>query len=202
MADTLDVPIACSNFGFGKNLSCCYVNNQSSPICDSLFPPENRFLENGCLTGNCLDNCDPEKLYHSVLQQSGIGTGAAPILKYMACANIPSIASYANQGVLSPNINRSIQQFILPHTPGDIQDVTSAVTDCISSTCREARNSAFCYTDYCSPVKLLGNNSLPNLEAINTCLNTLCYSPIRSLPWADANVIGIGVGDFDLARNY
>jgi hypothetical protein len=121
MVDTLDVPIACSSFGSGENTSCCYVNNQSSPICNSLFPPENSFLENGCLNENCLDNCDPEKLYHSVLQQSGTGTGAAPIFKYLACAN-----------------------------------VTSVVTDCISSTCRRARNSAFCYPDYCSPVKLLG----------------------------------------------
>jgi hypothetical protein len=200
MAETLDVPIACSNFGLGKTMPCCYVNNQSSPICDSLFPQEKSFLENGCITGDCLNDCDPKKLYHSTQQQSGIGSGVAPVLKYMACANIPSIASYNNQGVLSQKINKSIEQFIFPHTPeGILQNVTSAVTDCISSTCRAARNSSFCYTDYCSPVKLLENSSLPNLKAITTCLNMLCNHPIRSLPWADADVIGIGVGDFEFA---
>jgi hypothetical protein len=203
MANTLDVPIACSNIGSGGNMSCCYTNDQSNPICESLFPPEGSFLENGCLNGNCVNNCDPRKLYNSALQHNGTGNGKMPILKYMACANIPSIASYVNQGVLSPNITESIQKFIFPHTTEDsLQDVTSAVTDCISSTCRASRNSTFCYTDYCSPVKLLRNNTSPNLEAINTCLNTLCDNTVKALPWADADVIGIGVGDFDLACNY
>ena len=203
MTNTLDVPIACSNIGSGGNMSCCYTNDQSNPICESLFPPEGSFLENGCLTSNCVNNCDPRKLYKSTLQQNGIGNGEMPIFKYKACANIPSIASYASQGVLSPNITKSIQKFIFPHTTEDnLQDITSAVTDCISSTCRASRNSTFCYTDYCSPVKLLRNNTSPNLEAINTCLNTLCKNTVKALPWADADVIGIGVGGFVLACNY
>ena len=204
MANTLDIPIACSYIGSGKSMSCCYMNDQSNPICESLFPPEDSFLENGCLTGNCENNCDPRKLYNSALQQNGSGSGVMPILKYSACANIPSIASYANQvGVLSQNITESIQKFIFPHTTEEsLQYVTSSVTDCISSTCRASRNSTFCYTGYCSPVKLLQNNTLPNLEGINACLNTLCNNTVKALPWADADVIGIGVSDFDLAYNY
>ena len=203
MANTLDVPIACSNIGSSGNVSCCYANDQSNLICDSLFPPEGSFLENGCLTGNCVNNCDPRKLYNSALQQNGTGNGKMPFLKYMACANIPSIASYGNQGVLSQNITKSIQKFIFPNTTEDsLQYVTSAVTDCISSTCRNSRNSTFCYTDYCSPVKLLRNDTSPNLEAINTCLKTLCDNTVKALPWADADVIGIGVGGFGLACSY
>ena len=203
MANTLDVPIACSDIGSGGKMSCCYTNDQSNPICEKLFPPEGSFLENGCLTGNCMNNCDPRQLYNSTLQQLGIGNGKMPILKYGACANIPSIASYANQGMLSPNITKSIQKFIFPHTTEDsLQYVTSAVTDCISSTCRESRNSTFCYTDYCSPVKLLRNNTSPDLGMINTCLNTLCDNTVKASPWADTDVIGIGVGGFDLACNY
>ncbi|OCK87740.1 uncharacterized protein K441DRAFT_592582 [Cenococcum geophilum 1.58] len=175
-------------------MSCCYTNDQSNPICERLFPPEGSFLKYGCLTGNCVNDCDPRKLYNSTLQQNGAGNGQMPILKYMACANIPSIASYANRDVLSPNITKSIQKFIFPHTTEDsLQNVTSAVTDCLSSTCRRSRDSTFCYTNYCSPVKLLRNNTSPNLEAIHTCLNTLCDKTVKALPWADTDVIGIGV---------
>ena len=204
MANTLDVPIACSYIGSGGNMSCCYTNDQSNPTCEGLFPPEDSFLENGCLTGNCMNNCDPRKLYNSALQQNGTGNGVMPILKYSACVNIPSIASYANQrGVLSPDITESIKKYIFPYTNEEsLQYVTSAVTDCISSTCRESRNSTFCYTDYCSPVKLLQNNTSPNLEAINACLNVLCNNTVKALPWADADVIGIGVSGFDLPCNY
>ncbi|KIN03342.1 hypothetical protein OIDMADRAFT_39710 [Oidiodendron maius Zn] len=176
-------------------MSCCYTNDQSNSICENLFPPENSFLENGCLTGNCLNDCDPGKLYNPALQMNGSGSGIMPFFKYMACANIPSIASYANQSALSPNITKSIQNFILLNTTENIlRDVTSAVTDCISSTCRSSRDSTFCYTGYCSPVNLLRNNTSPNLDAINTCLSVLCNNTVKALPWADADVIGIGLG--------
>lgn len=197
MAGTMDLPIACSDIGSRGNMSCCYLNDQNSSICRSLFPPVHGVLENGCLTDNCINNCDPIELYNTSLQQTGIGNGVAAIWKYKACANIPTIAGYASQGLLSPSINRSIQNFITPQTSeGNLQRVTAAVTDCISSTCRVSRNSKFCYDD-CSPVMLLRNNTSPNLEGIHRCLNVLCADPMKSLPWADADVIGIGVGTFD-----
>jgi hypothetical protein len=204
MANTFNVPIACSNIGSGVNMSCCYPNDQNDSICDSLFPLEGGFLQNGCLTNNCINKCtDLSQLYGSRLQHNLTGNGEIPIAQYMACANLPSIASYANQGVLSPSITKSIQPYILPNTADNIlQTITEVVTDCVSSTCRRSRNSSFCYLDYCSPVKLLRNNTSPDIEAINTCLDTMCSQPMRSLPYADADVIGIGVGGFDLTCNY
>ncbi|KAE8443846.1 hypothetical protein EG329_001255 [Mollisiaceae sp. DMI_Dod_QoI] len=194
MANTSEVPIACSNIGTGGSISCCYPSDQSSSACQSLFPAEDNVLVNGCLTGNCVNNCDPMGLYNSSVQQNGTGNGQLPILKYLACVNIPSIASYGNQSVLSSNISKSIEGFLFSNTSQErLQRVTSAVTDCISSTCRSSRNSFFCYPEYCSPVKLLRNDTSPNLDAINTCLNTLCSNNVKSLPWADADVIGIGV---------
>ncbi|KAH6704377.1 hypothetical protein BKA61DRAFT_740098 [Leptodontidium sp. MPI-SDFR-AT-0119] len=193
MADTSAVPIACSNIGSEGRLSCCYANDQNNAICEDLFGGSS-FLANGCLTGNCINDCSPRKLYNSTLQETSMGTGQRPIAKYMACANIPSIAGYINQNVLSSNITNSIQGFISSHTTDDsLRNVTSAVTDCISSNCRASRNSKSCYTDYCSPVRLLRNNTSPDLEAINTCLNTLCGGGVKYLPWADADIIGIGV---------
>ena len=204
MANIPSVPIACMNIGSSiGNLSCCYANDQSAPICETLFPPKDGFLQNGCLTNDCVDDCSElGTLYTSRLQENLTGNGYLPVARYMACANIPSIARYANQSLLSSNITEAVRQYIVPNTTeASLQDVTSAVTDCLSSTCRSSRNSSFCYDNYCSPVMLLQNNTSPNIEAINTCLYTLCSNPLEALPWADADVIGIGVGGFHLACN-
>lgn len=205
MANSSNVPIAYMNIGSSSGSpSCCYTNNQSDPICESLFSPESKFLQNGCPSNRCIDDCsNVGQLYVSSLQQNLTGNGDLPISRYKARANIPSIASYADQGVLSPDIMKTVRQYIdLNTTEDELQTVTSVVTDCLSSTCRKSRNSSFCYDDYCSPVKLLSSNTSPNVEQINACLYTLCSNPIDALPWADADVIGIGVGDFDLACNY
>ena len=74
-------------------------------------------------------------------------------------------------------------------------NVTSAVTDCLSSTCRNSRGKDDCYDSYCSPAMLLANSTTPNITAINRCLHKLCHSGDDALPYADADVIGIGVGD-------
>lgn len=203
MANSSSDPIACMSIGSSlENPSCCYTNDQSDPICENLT--NGSLLQNGCPSNDCISDCsDVKQIYASRLQQNLTGNGYLPIARYMACANVPSIASYADQGVLSPNINKSVQQYLIPNTSeDDLQTVTSAVTDCLSSTCRNSRNSSFCYDEFCSPVKLLQSNISPNVEEINTCLYTLCSHPVQVLPWADADVIGIGVGSFVLASNY
>ncbi|KAF2110545.1 hypothetical protein BDV96DRAFT_195126 [Lophiotrema nucula] len=45
----------------------------------------------------------------------------------------------------------------------------------------------------CSAVNLLINNTHPNIQGLNGCLNSLCTRGYDSLPYADADVIGIGV---------
>jgi hypothetical protein len=45
----------------------------------------------------------------------------------------------------------------------------------------------------CSSVNMLINNTSPNIEGINKCLFSLCEGGFNSLPYADADVVGIGV---------
>ncbi|KAH8800409.1 hypothetical protein F5884DRAFT_550256 [Xylogone sp. PMI_703] len=195
MANSSITPIACTNLGSSfTNFSCCYPNDQNNSICDKLFLPPGNLFQNGCPSGDCAAGCsDVTQIYTSQLQANLTGNGALPIARYMACANLPSIASYVNHKVLSKNITQSVQPWIdLNTSDSSLESVTLAVTDCLSSTCERSRNATLCY-DYCSPVKLLRNSTSPNLENINACLDQMCSHPIRSLPWADADVIGIGV---------
>lgn len=200
MANSSLVPIACMKIGSSPtNLSCCYPDDQTNPICDAIFTPQNNFLQTGCPGPDCAGGCsDVKQIYASRLEENLTGNGNLPIARYMACANLPSISTYASQKVLSSNIADAIGQYIVPNvSTSSLGNVTSAVTDCLSSTCRQSRNSSACYDNYCSPVKLLRNDTSPNLENINACLYQLCSNPVEALPWADADVIGVGVGKFE-----
>ena len=74
----------------------------------------------------------------------------------------------------------------------DLMNITSGVTECLTATCHNARNDANCSTP-CAAVNLLLNYTTPNVTGINECLGELCNGRYNSLPFADADVVGIGV---------
>jgi hypothetical protein len=198
MATTSPVPIACLGVGADlNNLTCCYPDNQTSTACNAFFSVTNSSLSRGCQnnTQNCVTDCANEKLlYTSLVQDDRTGNGRGPIARYQACVNLPSIVRYFEFGQLSQDIYNNTDKYIAPDTTDiQLQGVTSAVTDCLSSTCRNSRRSDLCYDDYCSPVKLLANSSSPNVTAVNQCLKTLCSGGYKSLPFADSDIVGIGV---------
>jgi len=154
-------------------------------------------LSTGCQGqfSDCITDCgDEQAIYRSLEQDSLIGNGFGPISRYLACVNLPSIARYWKYGQLSSNTSNAISRYIDPNTSeSQLQNITEAVTGCVSSTCQNSRRPDLCYADYCSPVKLLSNSSAPNVTAINQCMHILCSNGYKSLPFADADIVGIGV---------
>ncbi|KAF1811224.1 hypothetical protein P152DRAFT_66125 [Eremomyces bilateralis CBS 781.70] len=192
--ETID-PIACIRLGYKTDeISCCYASNQTTDVCNRFFGQES-ILQAGCQSGDCIADCQSKELvYTSFLQDNLTGNGKGPIRRYMACANVPSIATYQRMGLLTPANAAASRQFIAQNASDEsLRNITSTVTDCLSSTCRASRRRRLCYDDYCSPMQLLAKNSSPNLTAIHRCLNRLCYSNYAALPYADVDVIGIGV---------
>ncbi len=203
MDNNLSNTVACIGIGSGATgLSCCHVNNQSDPTCQDIFSQQDGLLQKGCQSDHCMADCqNATVLYSSLVQTNLSGNGQGPIARYAACVNVPAIFRSLSQGALSSNFSSSAQQYIPTNvTEDNLQNITSTVTDCLSSTCRNSRNSGHCYDNYCSPVKLLANDTTPNITAINGCLNQLCHSGFSALPYADADVVGIGVCVFNLTE--
>lgn len=187
-------PIFCKNIGTSSttDLSCCYPDNQNTQTCRDIFNgPEAIFR--GC-NSNCLTSCsDTNYIYSSVLQNTTFdGDGSAPIHRYRICANVPNIAGYLSQNVLEPNISSRVERYISRDAPDDaLKNITFALTDCLTATCRNARQPDYCNYK-CSAVNLITNSTTPNITGIDLCLNTLCNGLENSLPFADADVVGIG----------
>ena len=193
MAD--NTTIACTDVGNSlSNPICCTANNLGSGACNAIFAPD-RILDHGCKFRNCVDTCsDPRLLYVSHVQINGTGNGIDPIQRYAACVNVPTISQAMKQGALTGTNAVAAQRYLGRNaTEDDLRKITSAVTDCLSSTCRVSRGKDGCYNEFCSPVKLLTDPSTPNIRGINNCINKLCSSSYEALPYADADVVGVGV---------
>jgi len=187
--------IACVDIGLSvPHLGCCSADDLSNPTCGKVFSAQEGVLQKGC-QGNCVQDCqNAAVLYTSHIQDNLTGNGVGPVQRYAACVNLPSIARAASRGVLTGGFGATVRNFIPANTTDDsLRGITSTVTDCLSSTCRNSRQSGGCYDDYCSPVRLLANNTTPNITAIDRCLSKLCSSGYSALPYADADVVGIGV---------
>jgi hypothetical protein len=187
-------PIFCNNIGSSStdDLRCCYPDNQNTQICHDIFN-NSKVFSYGC-GSDCLTSCsDTRFIYSSLLQNATFeGNGSAPVRRYRTCANVPNIAGYLSQNVLEPNISSQIERYISRDVPDDsLKNITSALTDCLTATCRNARQPDYCKYK-CSAVNLITNNTTPNITGINLCLNALCTGQENSLPFADADVIGIG----------
>ena len=59
-----------------------------------------------------------------------------------------------------------------------------------------SRRRGVCSRD-CSAVNMLINSTMPDIRGVNQCLHTLCTSNYDALPYADADVVGIGVSESD-----
>ncbi|KAF2465397.1 uncharacterized protein BDR25DRAFT_345978 [Lindgomyces ingoldianus] len=197
MAGVRSDSLYCDSIGntTSDKLHCCYLDDQGASICQENFSPTAATFSGGCTNGDCITDCQNlTLLYSSLLQNDPFeGNGLAPKRRYLTCANVPNIASYYSNGLLEPNISSSLMPYFSRNTTdGDLRRITTSVTGCLTSTCRAARNRTLC-TGVCSPVNLLTNSTNPNLRGLNECFNTLCTGRYSSLPYADADVIGIGV---------
>ena len=190
--------IFCDNIGNTTNkLHCCYANQQSSSVCERDLYTSVPWFSGGCDGGDCVANCQNSTwLYESKIQDDAYeGNGFGPIRRYQTCANVPAIAGYASQGALSSNISAVVESYVSPNaTAASLTGITSTVTECLTQTCRASRNRGACESS-CSAVNLITNSTTPNVQSLNSCLNTLCGGQWDSLPYADADVIGIGVGN-------
>ncbi|KAF2678340.1 hypothetical protein K458DRAFT_423276 [Lentithecium fluviatile CBS 122367] len=149
----------------------------------------------GCPNGDCMVDCaNVTNIYQSILQNKAYeGDGSGPIRRYRTCANVPAVAGYLEQGILNENIKSTIGNFEPNNAPDEgLKAVTSAVTECLTFTCRNARNKTDC-KEPCSAVNMLINNTMPNIEGVNDCLSSLCKGDYNSLPYAEADIVGIGV---------
>lgn len=186
----------CDGIGNSSSLSCCYSDDLASKSCQhNFFTPSVHTFTGGCPGGDCIKTCsDPSNIYSSIAQIDPYdGNGQGPIRRFSTCVNVPSMAGYLAQHVLSENITDVIGNSISSNaTPAQLKRVASAVTDCLASTCRNARNEEGCRTQ-CSAVNLLINNTTPDVQGVNDCLQTLCTGGYDYLPYADADVVGIGV---------
>jgi hypothetical protein len=196
MALAPETPIACANIGNGPDLGdmiCCFPNAQQN--CSGLlgnsgiFPP-------GCPSGTCSWDCgNPSDIFGAQIGELDVSiNNVPPIQRFLACANVPSVANSDAQGLLPQELWALTRPYIAPNLSDDtLANITSVVTDCLSSTCRNSRQKNTCYDDYCSPVKLLTTHKQPNLTAMNSCLHKLCTGGANSLSFGDADIIGIGV---------
>jgi len=185
-------PLYCDKLGT-QNFECCFSDNLQAPACRNFLKSTAYILQGGCPTGDCVRDCqNVSTIYRSLLQDyQFIGDGKAPIRHFRTCALVPSLAR--NQGVFDEETSRVIAQFIPPKTSQRaLTTITSATTDCLSTTCRVARNRPRCW-DNCAPVRLLINNTTPNVRNINDCMHDLCTGGYNSLPFANDDIIGIGV---------
>jgi hypothetical protein len=187
-------PIFCDKIGTASP-ECCYTSEQNSPICRGIFSRDPSVFNDVCDDGLCLQHCaKPSFIFGSILdREAWDGTGVRPIMRYRTCANMPNMAGYLGQNLLEPTILSQVEDHLPKTASSDaLKNVSLAVTDCLTATCRNARDVERCgYA--CSGVNLLINSTTPNITGLNECLNTLCTGNQSSLPYADADIVGIGV---------
>ncbi|KAH8728544.1 hypothetical protein GQ44DRAFT_769508 [Phaeosphaeriaceae sp. PMI808] len=186
----------CDNIGkTSSDVRCCYIDNQTAPICRQNFNASGPIFSGGCNNGNCILQCqNPKWLYKSDSQDDpSTGNGQAPIQRFRTCANVPAIAGFAAQGSLSEEIASLVGRHVPFDAPAaSLRSVTSVVTECLTQTCKASRNQRAC-SGACSAVNMLKSSTIPDIGGVNECLNKLCTGNYDSLPYADADVVGIGV---------
>lgn len=186
----------CDNIGETfSDVRCCYINDQTTPTCRRNFNASGPTFTFGCNNGDCISECQkPTILYSSEIQdEPSTGNGQAPIQRFRTCVNVPAISGFATQGSLSEDTTAAVGRHIPSDSPdAALANVTNVVTECLTQTCKASRNPSAC-SGPCSAVNMLVSWTRPNIGGVNGCLNKLCTGGYESLPYADADVIGIGV---------
>ena len=166
--------IACHRLGNLGQTECCYASSNNSSICNYIASYVfNSTDQGGCPTGNCFKDCNNLTQIYSSLQQDLVisGNGAGPRRRFQACLNVPYVARAQSAGLLSPDFTQRAQdQIPRDNREKGLRDATAAVTDCLSSTCRNARGRKECYDNYCAPTKLLINNTTPSADCLGPIL--------------------------------
>jgi hypothetical protein len=138
-----DAPaIFCSKTGTAAP-ECCYPSHQDSLECRHIFSSGSSIFNNVCGNGTCLHDCSNSRfIFGSVLSKEVFnGNGERPIDRYQTCSNVPNMARYLNQNMLKPTILSRVEGHIPRNASRDaLKEVTLAVTDCLTATCRNARN--------------------------------------------------------------
>ncbi|PSN62393.1 hypothetical protein BS50DRAFT_638039 [Corynespora cassiicola Philippines] len=195
MAINTSALIFCDNIGIEADLrNCCTLDDQSSPACRQIFADDSTVFTQGC-NGTCVEYCRKRRYLYSSLREdlAIVGNGQAPVRHHNTCSNVPQLSRLLSQGALSPEISTKVQKFIPQEiTEVEKRDITFALTDCLTATCEHARNRSICGYK-CSGVNLIGNDNFPNLQGMNECINALCTGDYDSLPFADDDIVGIGV---------
>jgi hypothetical protein len=195
-------PLFCYDIGtYPDRVQCCHPSNQTDIPCQILYNRNTSILNGkyGCESGDCFADCiDPAKIFAANLLYSDLGEVdrdlPKPLRKFWICSSLPAMAGYAlQQNVLVPNIQSTVSGFLPPdESKRDLFGVTSAMTECLAATCRNSRNSDSCRKS-CTIGHILTNNTTPNAVEINRCMYDLCRGGIKSMPYADSDIIGIGV---------
>lgn len=183
----------CGDFGANDTfITCC--SNHPIDNCDYIFDPNDNWFQMGCPSGNCAIDCQNVSLLYSADFGPDLITSYGPFnAPWQTCANIPNIAGYLQQNALAPNISNLIKAYVPENISQDVlQNITSSVTMCLMSTCNNARNPDIC-TDACEPIKLLTNQTMPNYAGMNDCLFALCTNGYQAVPFANTDIVGIGV---------
>lgn len=181
----------CSEPGLTFNSSQCCRLHDASDSC-TFF----RDVPSFCDDGSCVRACqDVGRLYTAPLTSET--TKSPDINLFTICLNLPSVIGYFRQGLLplgagEDGYAQSVHQsFPVNTTDAELQNVTSAVTHCLVSSCDQARDATTC-SHACSPASLLINSTTPSVSGLSSCLSTLCRS-VGGLPYANSDVLGIGV---------
>ena len=202
MADSLAKALFCDNIGStGSNLHCCYIDKQNASVCYDNFKTSSPTFSVGCDNSSCTSKCqNPTWLYRSDNQDdASSGNIRGPAQRFQTCANVPTMAKFADQDALSDKIASLVGRHIPLNVPdANLSKVTTVVTECLTQTCKASRNHGACAVP-CSPVKMLTSSTTPNLGGVNECLNTLCTGGYGSLPYANPDVVGIGVSIITLS---
>lgn len=187
-------PFFCNNIG-NSTLNCCNIDNQNSKQCQDIFSVRESVFGSDMPAPNYLEDCTSlEFIYGSVLDNTAFaGTGTRPYQRYQVCASLSSMINYRNQSLLEPDLGSKVQDYVPTRAPSDtLKRINLAVTDCLTATCQNARDVGHCRSK-CSAVSLLVNSTAPNVTGLHNCLQELCTGNQSSLPYADADVVGIGV---------
>lgn len=166
----------------------------SGPECLSAEEFLSLGFEKLCPSGNCVHDClEPGDMYGNVSQAhplEGTSYDPPPPL-YAICYAVANMTRKIHDGLI-PGEQADVLRPYFPYTQeSDLREVASAVTQCLTASCAEARPGSGCES-FCSAPNVLLNSTTPSLFGLYDCMTGLC-SNSKVIPFANQDIIGIGV---------
>ena len=155
-------------------------------------------LQKVCPSGDCIEDCvDIGSMYDDVPQ----AMYSADIPLYAICTGAANITRQTHDGYISIAHEDALNSFFPQSNESTLEAITATTTSCLSATCEASRYAENCRQS-CSGAHLLINGTTPSLLGQSDCLMDLCSST-EFFPFADQDIIGIGVGYVDVLHiNY